>query len=159
MNYPKHIVATASLILNQRGQVLLVKTEKRGWEIPGGQVEEGEDIPSALKREILEESGININILRLSAIYSSVSEPSKVIIDFISEYAGGTPKKDTIETLDVGWFSKEKVLANVKHDVMKCRLQWLLQNRNGVRYASYSKDPFLLITETILNESGQATDS
>lgn len=152
MNYPKHIVATASLVLNKEGKVLLVKTEKRGWEIPGGQVEEGEDILSALKREVLEESGVSINILKLSAAYSSIDEPCKVILDFISEYTDGVSKKDTDETLDVGWFPKEEALANVKHDVMKCRLQWLLENSRGIRYVSYSKDPFTLLTETIFNE-------
>lgn len=151
-NYPKHIVATASLVLNTEGQVLLVKTEKRGWEMPGGQVEEGEDIPTALKREIMEEARVDVRILKLSAFYSSVDEPSKVIFDFISEYTKGTPQKDDAETLDVGWFSKEEALANVKRDAMKSRLQWLLENSRGIRYASYSKDPFTVITETIFNE-------
>ena len=152
MNYPQHIVATASLVLNKEGKVLLVKTEKRGWEMPDGQVEEGEDILSALKREVLEEAGVSINILKLSAVYSSIDEPCKVILDFISEYAEGVPRKDDTETLGVGWFPKEEALANVKHDVMKCRLQWLLENSKGVRYASYSKDPFAFLAETIFNE-------
>lgn len=152
MNYPRHIVATASLVLNKEGKILLVKTERRGWEMPGGQVEEGEDVLSALKREVLEESGVSINILKLSAFYSSVDEPSKVIFDFISEYVGGVPKKDDVETLDVGWFSKEEALENVKHDAMKYRLQWLLKDRGGIRYAAYSKDPFVLIAETVFNE-------
>ena len=41
-----------------------------------GQVEEGEDIVSSIKREVIEESGIDIKIKRLSAVYSGVSEPS-----------------------------------------------------------------------------------
>ena len=120
--------------------------------MPGGQVEEGEDIPSALKREILEESGVSIKILKLSAVYSSIDEPCKVIFDFISEYTGGVPRKDNKETLDIGWFSRGEALAKVKRDAMKCRLQWLLENSRGVRYASYSKDPFTLLTETIFYE-------
>ncbi|MFZ1735607.1 MAG: NUDIX hydrolase [Caldilineaceae bacterium] len=152
MNYPKHIVATATLILNKEGKVLLVKTEKRGWEMPGGQVEEGEDITAALKRETMEEAGVSINILKLSAVYSSIDEPCKVILDFVSEYTEGVPKKDNKETLDAGWFSKEEALACVNRDAMKSRLQWLLKNSRGVRYASYSKDPFTLLTETVFSE-------
>ncbi len=151
-NYPRHIVATASLVFNREGKILLVKTEKRGWEIPGGQVEEGEDIPSALKREIQEEARVDIRVLKLSAFYSSIDEPCKVIFDFISEYVRGVPEKDDIETLDARWFSKEEALACVERDAMKSRLQWLLKNSGEVRYASYSKDPFALLTETVFNE-------
>ena len=150
MDYPKHILATASLIFSKQGKILLVKTEKRGWEMPGGQVEVGEGLISALKREVLEESGITIRIVKLSALYSSVTEPSKIIIDFISEYTGGVLKKDN-EIIDVGWFSKEEAIINVQNDIMKYRLQWLLENNEGIRYASYSKDPFKVISEAILN--------
>ncbi len=39
-----------------KGQIALTKT-KRGWEIPGGHVEEGEDAHSCLVRELSEEIG------------------------------------------------------------------------------------------------------
>lgn len=149
MEYPKHIVATASLITNKDNQVLLVKTERRGWEIPGGQVEEAEDVISALKREVLEEAGVIIQIKNLAAIYSSISEPSKVIIDFISEYQSGGVKAVN-EIQKVQWFSKEEVIKNITSEPMKYRLQWLLESTNKIRYTSYSKNPFKVISESIL---------
>src|SRR3989338_218357 len=82
MKHPLHIVAVGTLVENKRGQFLLVKTEWRGWEMPGGQVEKGEDVISALKREVIEESSIDIEIKKLAAVYSSVSKPPKVILDF-----------------------------------------------------------------------------
>lgn len=33
---PRHIVAANALIRNQAGEIALVRTERRGWEIPGG---------------------------------------------------------------------------------------------------------------------------
>jgi 8-oxo-dGTP diphosphatase len=39
---PKHIVSAAAIIQNDAGYILLIKGPKRGWEMPGGQVEEGE---------------------------------------------------------------------------------------------------------------------
>ena len=150
MNYPKHIVATGSLVTNKNNQVLLVKTERRGWEMPGGQVEEGEDIISALKREVLEETGVTIQIKKLSSIYSSVSEPAKIIVDFISEYESGEVKADN-EIQDAKWFSKEDVLKNITSEPMKYRLDWLLQNNGKIRQATYSKNPFKVISETIVN--------
>jgi len=149
MDYPKHIVATGSLVRNNNNQVLLVKTEWRGWEVPGGQVEEGEDVIAALKREVLEEAGVTIRIKKLAAFYSSVSQPSKVIIDFISEYEDGTVKPSN-EVLGVQWFSKEEVIFIITSEPMKYRVKWLLENNDKVRCAAYSKNPFHVMSENIL---------
>jgi len=149
MNPPTHIVAVGALVQNKQGQFLLVKTEWRGWEMPGGQVEEGEDVISALEREVVEESGINIEIKRLSAVYSSVSEPSKVIFDFIAEYKYGDIQKTTIEIVDAKWFSKEEILLAVQIDSIKYRILWLLENQDKIRYASYNKNPFKVSSEVI----------
>lgn len=117
--------------------------------MPGGQVEEGEDVISALEREVVEESGINIEIKRLSAVYSSVSEPSKVIFDFIAEYKYGDIQKTTIEIVDAKWFSKEEILLAVQIDSIKYRILWLLENQDKIRYASYNKNPFKVSSEVI----------
>ena len=146
MDYPKHIVATGSLIQNKNNQILLVKTERRGWEMPGGQVEEGEDLVSALKREVLEEAGVTIQIKKLSAVYSSISQPSKVIVDFIAGYESGKIKAAN-EIQDAQWFSKEDAIKNVTSEPMKYRLEWLLENNDKIRYAAYSKNPFKVVSE------------
>lgn len=146
MDYPKHIVATGSLIQNKNNQILLVKTDWRGWEIPGGQVEEGEDIISALKREVLEETRIAIQVKRLAAVYSSISQPSKMIIDFVSEYESGDVKIAN-EVNDAQWFSSDNAIKNIASEPMKYRLQWLLKNNSKVRCTSYSKNPFKIISE------------
>ena len=150
MDYPKHIVATGSLITNKNNQILLVKTERRGWEMPGGQVEEGEDIISALKREVLAEAGDTIKIKKLTAVYSSVSEPFKVIVDFISEYDDGNAKAAN-EILEASWFSPEDAVLEIKNEPTLYRLKWLLENNDKIRYASYSKNPFKIISESILS--------
>ena len=149
MEYPKHIVATGSLITNKNNQILLVKTKRRGWEMPGGQVEEGEDIISALKREVLEEAGVTIKIKKSAAIYSSVSAPSKVIVDFISEYESGDVKAAN-EILQASWFTPEDAVLQIKSEPMLYRIKWLLENNDKIRHASYSKDPFRVISESIL---------
>ena len=50
----------AVLFMNN-GSVLLLQNEK-GWDLPGGHMREGETREEALKREVFEETGIQIDI-------------------------------------------------------------------------------------------------
>lgn len=62
-------VSVGALILNNQKQLLLTKrsqkakNEKGCWEAPGGEVDFGEKLETAIKREIQEELGIEITIL------------------------------------------------------------------------------------------------
>lgn len=150
MIYPKHIVAVSALIQNHNYKFLLVKTERRGWELPGGQVEEGEDLISGLKREVEEEAGTKIEIKKLSAVYSSISEPSKVILDFIAIYDGGNGKiKTAQEVLETQWFSFEEMISNIQNPITKYRVQWLQKNNDNIRLVSYKKNPFEVLSELV----------
>ncbi len=42
MDHPQHIVAVSGLISHLDGRILLIRGPRRGWEFPGGQVEEGQ---------------------------------------------------------------------------------------------------------------------
>ena len=56
--FPVHFVSAAGVVFKE-DKVLLIRSDRRGWEFPGGIVENGEAVLDALKREICEESGIN----------------------------------------------------------------------------------------------------
>lgn len=69
--HPRHILSVAGYITNEAGEVLLVRTNWRSdtWELPGGQVEEGEEPVAALRREVWEETGIEARIDGLTGVY------------------------------------------------------------------------------------------
>lgn len=59
-------VSVGALILNEKGEIFLTKrgsqaTNERGtWEIPGGKVQFGETLQAAVKREMMEEYGVDL---------------------------------------------------------------------------------------------------
>ncbi len=67
MDNKKHIVAITALIKNSKGDKFLIIKRSLNevafpgkWSFPGGKLERGEDILMTLKREVLEEVGLEI---------------------------------------------------------------------------------------------------
>ncbi|CAM3924230.1 NUDIX domain-containing protein [Paenibacillus alkaliterrae] len=120
---PKHIVSAAAIVLNENNEILLIKGPRRGWEMPGGQVEEGESIRSAAIRETKEESGVDIEIITFCGIYQNVSGCICNTL-FLARPVGGEPAV-TEEALEVGYFKIEEALhmvtwKNFRERIEKC---------------------------------------
>lgn len=67
---PRIPASAGAMIFDRAGRLLILKpTYKRGWTIPGGQVEAGGESPwEACRRETLEECGLRIERARLAAV-------------------------------------------------------------------------------------------
>ena len=89
MEMPKHIVAVDCLIRDTQNRVLLKRHPERGWEFPGGKVEVGEELIEALVREVREETGVEIEVRRLAAVYSNTLPFSLVLFSFLADYISG----------------------------------------------------------------------
>ena len=50
--------SAGGVVLNKKGQVLVVNQRGKSWSLPKGHIEEGEDTLAAARREIHEESGL-----------------------------------------------------------------------------------------------------
>lgn len=146
-NWPKHIVA-AGLLVEKDDQVLLVQTERRGWEFPGGQIEEGESILDGVVREVLEEANVKATADRLVGVYSNIGA-SRVIFDFLGSWISGEAKIGD-ETLDVRWVEKKEAIEMIEHPGYSRRLQQLLEFDGHVLYQSYTSDPFIVHTERLV---------
>ncbi len=148
--HPTHIVAVMGVVRNSDGQVLLVKSPRRGWEPPGGQVENGEDVLTALKREIMEESGIVVETGRLVAMYSNVrSDPTKLMLTFEAKVVDGKLHTSS-ESLEVDWFSPEDAVDRITHPAQRQKLQDALVNAKGIIYRIYETNPYKLLRTAII---------
>jgi len=151
MEFPTHIVAVCGLIRNDKNEVLLIKHPVRGWDIPGGQVETGEDLIEALERETFEETGIRIRVERLLSIYSNVKEGiqwdgiSKVHTQVILGFSGlklrGEPCTSE-ESLEVGWFPETVAADMVSQEPCHSRIKDMLGTTGSIIYRAYHKDPY-----------------
>jgi phosphoglycolate phosphatase-like HAD superfamily hydrolase/ADP-ribose pyrophosphatase YjhB (NUDIX family) len=75
--HPVPIPTVGALILNPENKMLMVHTTKwRGtWGIPGGKIQEGETQEQALRREILEETALELQDIRFVMVHDSVFSP------------------------------------------------------------------------------------
>jgi 8-oxo-dGTP diphosphatase len=145
METPKHIVAVGGLVTNDNDQALLMYHPVRGWEFPGGQVEVGEDLISALIREIKEETGIIVSVQRLAGVYQNVKPENehittKVMFDFLCKYELGELSTSE-ESLKVGWFEKKSALQMITNQFLHFRFKDMLEFNNNIVFRTYSKNP------------------
>jgi len=94
--YAGRVRVRGCALVVQNSELLLVKQtvptrSHPVWIVPGGEVELGESAGVAAKRETLEETGLQINPLRLAAIHEFMEPPFHAVeLYFISEITGGS---------------------------------------------------------------------
>ena len=109
-------VGCLGVVLDEDKRVLLVRTEYAGnrWHLPGGYVESRETPDNALRREFIEELGIQIVISGFRGVYFKAYSNNLSLI-FQCAIAAGTPKPDGHEVLDCGYFAADSYPASLSH--------------------------------------------
>ncbi|TDQ04666.1 NUDIX hydrolase [Labedaea rhizosphaerae] len=70
---PKHSVSVAGIVVDDQDRVLVIKRRDNGhWEPPGGVLELGETFEEGVKREVLEETGVHVEVQRLTGVYKNM---------------------------------------------------------------------------------------
>lgn len=149
--FPTHIVTVDGFIENDQGEILLEKSRHhQAYTIPGGQVEAGENLIDALKRETMEETGAQIEVARLVCIRSNTGTypgyngygmvPTKVMFTFAGRYTGGELRISD-ETSEVLWVKKDEVLQYVTFPTVVESFQAYREERSDILYLAGTTKP------------------
>lgn len=116
--YPEPIVG--ALIINQEGKILLAQSHKwKGlWTIFGGHVEMGEKLEDAVRREVKEETGLDVEVEAELGFSDSIfnknfhAKKHFIFIDYLCRHKGenGKVKVNHEYKGEVNWFSLEEAL-------------------------------------------------
>lgn len=104
--YPVHPLVGVGMIVKKNNYIVMVKRErepgKGKWSIPGGMLELGERISDGVKREILEETGLRVEIDRLIDVEENIGRDGTgrirfhyVLVDFLGYVIAGNLQPDT----------------------------------------------------------------
>ena len=98
-------------VIIQDGKVLLgLRRDSDWWNLPGGGMELGETVDEALRREVLEETGLQVQVGRLVGVYSK-PQKQEVVLTFLCQIEGGQ-LTETEETRECRYFAPDALPTN-----------------------------------------------
>jgi ADP-ribose pyrophosphatase YjhB (NUDIX family) len=101
-------VSVAAAVLGEDGRLLAIKRRDNGhWEPPGGVLEAGEPAAEGMAREVREETGLNVEPVRLSGVYQNLSRDILSLVFLARRSSGQLRTSD--ESVQVEWLTEEDV--------------------------------------------------
>ncbi|HEV7375662.1 MAG TPA: NUDIX hydrolase [Pyrinomonadaceae bacterium] len=119
---PRFTVTAGAVISDERGRVLLLNHVFRvgsGWGIPGGFIEKGEQPEDALRRELREEIGLELEYAEI-AFVRTLKKPAQVEIIFRCRAQRGSGNQQSIEIKSAEWFTLDHLPSKLSKD--QCQL-------------------------------------
>ena len=108
------VKTTVGCIIEKEGKVLLtlrnIEPFKDHWCLPGGHIDFGETPEKAVKREVKEETSLDIKPIFFNyynELYKNIGWHAIVLIFYAK--AEGKIKKDSKEIKEIKWFGKEEI--------------------------------------------------
>lgn len=125
------VPAVTAIVRNDRGELLMIERTDNGlWALPGGAQDVGESVTDAVRREVKEETGIDVEVTGFSGIYS---DPRHVIayddgevrqefsMCFHAKPIGGSLRSSS-ESRRVHWIAPDQLDSLNIHRSMRLRI-------------------------------------
>ena len=104
-------------MINSDGNILALRRSNTDpgrpntWDLPGGQLEEGEPLEDSLKREIMEETGVTVSNFRLFDAVASYNKKREYWVSIVYLAEVDMPSiKLSYEHDEYQWITKEEFL-------------------------------------------------
>ncbi|MEU1377696.1 NUDIX domain-containing protein [Streptomyces triculaminicus] len=105
---PLHSVSVAGVVVRDDGRVLAIRRADNGtWEPPGGVLELDERPEDGAIREVLEETGIRVEVERLTGVYKNMNLGVVALVFRCRPVEG--EERTSAESTAVEWLTPEEV--------------------------------------------------
>ena len=108
----------SAVVRDDAGRVLLARRGDNGrWSLPAGVIDPGEQPADAVLREVLEETGVHVEIEQVGGVATHpVVYPNGDACEYLNVWfrcrpIGGAPRADGDESTEVGWFAPDDLPA------------------------------------------------
>lgn len=142
---PNSVVpSVTAAVRDHQGNLLLIhKVDNDYWALPGGGHDAGESITNTVVREVHEETGLDVEVVRLIGMYT---DPRHVMayddgevrqqfsLCFEARLLGGTSREDGSETKEVRWVSPADLDQLNIHPSMRLRIDHALSTDRSEPY-------------------------
>jgi ADP-ribose pyrophosphatase YjhB (NUDIX family) len=103
---------SCSALIERGGEYLLARRRDIGlWNLPGGGMEAGETVEQGLAREVMEEVGVAVRIVRLVGVYSK-PQKGEIVLTFLCKLISEEEPTTSDEVSEVGWFKPDNMPAD-----------------------------------------------
>ncbi|MFT9596917.1 NUDIX hydrolase [Mesobacillus sp.] len=125
------------LVFDNKGQLLLQHRSDGGWGLPGGLMELGESLEETARREVKEETGLDIGELNLEGVFSGAEYYLKVAngdelysvttVYSTQDYVGEL-ELDEHESIDLQFFSLDRLPEDLQKSYLDYIKHYIQQN-------------------------------
>ncbi len=116
--FPDRPIVGVGGVVIHRQRALLIRRGceplKGQWSIPGGMLELGEDLAEGVRRELKEETGLDVDPLQIVAAFDRITREGErvkyhyVIVDYVCRLKGGILKPAS-DVTDARWVRREEM--------------------------------------------------
>jgi len=105
---PKHSVSVAGVVVRGDGRILVIqRRDNQHWEPPGGVLELNETFEAGVRREVLEETGVEVEVERLTGVYKNLPRGIVAMVFRCNPQSNAVPSTDEARAVD--WLTVDEI--------------------------------------------------